>query len=78
TLNYTNSTLGVANAQFEKIRFGNSFSFTNKSTHSEKYTWAFGDGNTDTVAYPTHEYGIGQHIVSLKVENSCGSHIQTD
>lgn len=77
-LSYTNSSLGVANAQFEKIRFGNSFSFTNTSSHSEKYLWTFGDGNTDTVAYPVHEYAIGQHIITLKVENSCGSNTATD
>jgi PKD repeat protein len=44
------------------------------------YLWDFGDGTTDTAAYPTHQYSqTGMFAVSLTVTNHCGnSATQTD
>lgn len=33
------------------------FSFSNSSQHAQGYKWYFGDGQTSTVANPTHVYG---------------------
>lgn len=40
--------------------------FTNNSTGSTIYQWNFGDGNTDTIANPTHTYSnSGTYIITL-------------
>ena len=41
---------------------------------SVTYLWHFGDGETSTEANPTHTYAdYGTYIVTLEVENVCGS-----
>lgn len=57
---------------------GNSYVFTNNSTNTGgniRYTWDFGDGNTNTVAVASasHTYTVsGKHIVKLTAINQYG------
>lgn len=47
-------------------------SFTNKSQRATGYTWAFGDGNTDTAANPVHAYASsGVYTVTLTTTTDC-------
>ena len=51
-----------------------SVAFSDGSTQASSWFWDFGDGNTDTVASPTHVYTTsGQYTVCLIVTNLCGS-----
>ncbi|MCB9234254.1 MAG: M4 family metallopeptidase [Bacteroidia bacterium] len=49
--------------------------FSNLSTNAGTYTWDFGDGNTSTVASPTHVYATwGTYTVSLIANGgACGN-----
>ena len=47
--------------------------FTNYSTNSETYSWAFGDGNTSTDKDPVHVYAeAGSYTVELTSTNADG------
>ncbi|UTW62628.1 S8 family serine peptidase [bacterium SCSIO 12741] len=61
-------------AGFEwKQQNGFTVDFTDTSKVANSWSWDFGDGGTDTVANPTHNYGQnGIFLVKLKVENECG------
>lgn len=51
-----------------------SVSFTNNSAGGSSFLWDFGDGNTSTLANPTHTYAAsGNYSVTLTVTNSCGT-----
>ncbi len=63
---------GPTYSAFENTRFGNSFSFVNRSRNAESYLWTFGDGATDTTAYPVHDFGVGQFVVKLRATGFCG------
>ncbi|XZF12489.1 PKD domain-containing protein [Chitinophagaceae bacterium MMS25-I14] len=56
--------------------YNNSYSFTNTSSLSAgsmSYTWAFGDGATDTAANPVHVYTTaGTYTVKLIVSSNSG------
>jgi hypothetical protein len=58
---------------------GVNYTFTDLSTGSPtSYAWNFGDGNTSTVANPSHTYaGTGNYTVTLIVTNVCGSDTTT-
>ncbi|HOU99122.1 MAG TPA: PKD domain-containing protein, partial [Bacteroidales bacterium] len=48
--------------------------FTDASSNATTWSWNFGDGNTDNVQDPTHNYTTdGMYNVQLVVTNSCGS-----
>ena len=39
----------------------------------QSWLWDFGDGNTDSIRFPTHTYaGVGSYTVTLTVSNSLG------
>lgn len=63
---------GPIHSAFERTRFGSSFSFVNRSRNATSYLWTFGDGSTDTTAYPVHTYGPGLHPVRLRATGFCG------
>jgi len=47
---------------------------TNHSTGATAYHWDFGDGATDTVENPVHEFaGAGSYNIVLVAQNECGS-----
>jgi PKD repeat protein len=54
-------------------------SFTNTSTGTPtSYLWNFGDGQTSTLANPTHTYGTaGSYTVTLTVTNTVGNNTTT-
>jgi PKD repeat protein len=53
-------------------------SFTNNSSNYTGSLWAFGDGQTSTLAAPSHTYAsTGAYTVSLKVTGPGGSHTLT-
>lgn len=62
------------NASFTTtLNAGNVYSFTNTSTNAStaNYYWDFGDGNTSTLANPTHSYALsGNYAVCLFVYDS--------
>ena len=49
-------------------------SFFDMSTGATSWFWDFGDGGTDTIQNPTHDYGVnGDFIATLIVSNACGA-----
>jgi choice-of-anchor B domain-containing protein len=52
--------------------------FTNNSAGALTYSWDFGDGNTSTVANPSHTYTAnGAYEVTLEATNECGFAVYT-
>lgn len=50
-----------------------SVTFQNSSTSANQYLWNFGDGNSSTVANPTHQYTkAGKYVISLSATGSGG------
>jgi PKD repeat protein len=48
-------------------------SFTDQSSGVTSLLWDFGDGNTSTLQFPTHQYAApGMYTVCLYTLNSCG------
>jgi PKD repeat protein len=48
--------------------------FTNTSSYGTSYSWDFGDGNTSSLASPTHIFPVdGFYDVTLSVTNNCGT-----
>jgi PKD repeat protein len=80
TANYSDSiNVTITNpcnltATFETIDNGNgnfSFTSTTNSAGGETYSWNFGDGNSSTLANPTHNYtNSGTYAPSLTVTDS--------
>jgi PKD repeat protein len=67
-------------AQFEVSNtcFNDITRFKNTSLNGGSYSWDFGDGNTSTVAQPTHSYAsTGTNAVSLTVSNSNCTDVMT-
>ncbi|MGN6478332.1 MAG: PKD domain-containing protein, partial [Flavipsychrobacter sp.] len=64
----------IPEPQFSMAKTGQTANFTyTGSSGISTYRWDFGDGDTSTVANPTHNYkDSGSYIVCLKVTNSCG------
>jgi PKD repeat protein len=63
----------TANFEFD-FDFGSiTYEFNNNSTLATSYAWDFGDGNTSTMANPTHTYATGgDYTVTLTATNgSC-------
>lgn len=61
-------------ANFDYIGFGNNISLIDESQFAESYIWDFGDGNSDTISNPSHQYvGFGSFDVTLVVSNFCES-----
>lgn len=53
--------------------------FNNYSSNATSYLWNFGDGNTSTLANPTHTYTTdGAYNVTLQVSSTCGSDTKTE
>ncbi len=73
TFTTTKSTTGPIAFDISHTRFGNDFSFMNTTRNAKTFRWTFGDGKTDTVAAPTHLYGIGKFYVTLNATNICGT-----
>ncbi|MCA6361546.1 MAG: PKD domain-containing protein [Bacteroidetes bacterium] len=67
-------TQSSCNASFTTtLNAGNVYSFTNTSTSSPTagYYWDFGDGNTSSLASPTHSYALsGNYAICLFVYDS--------
>lgn len=65
----------VAAGTISATNTGNSYSFTTSGTQNETgYYWSFGDGNTDSVAAPTHNYALpGTYTVTFVASNICGT-----
>ncbi|MEZ4940770.1 MAG: PKD domain-containing protein [Saprospiraceae bacterium] len=77
TTTSTITVLGPPTAGFTTQTAGLSVVLTNNSSNAGSYVWIFGDGDSTTVANPTHTYGAtGDYVVILIAENECG--ISTD
>jgi len=68
-------TGNTPSASFSNDQFsGFTVIFSNTSQGAETYLWQFGDGNSNTLQNPEHNYPIeGDYSVTLIVTNSCGS-----
>ncbi|MEL6675602.1 MAG: T9SS type A sorting domain-containing protein [Bacteroidota bacterium] len=67
-------------ANFSGIQVGSTVTFIDSSLEAQTYLWDFGDGFTDTVANPTHQFDtVGLIPVKLFAGNECGvdSFVQT-
>ena len=63
-----------ASALFTSTAAGLLVSFSDSSTNADQWYWDFGDGSTDTLQNPTHNYGLsGTYMVCLISANSCSS-----
>jgi PKD domain/Secretion system C-terminal sorting domain len=72
TMTHLLRIIGQPIANFTTVQNGNSVNFTNTSTNAATYLWNFGDGNTSTVANPSHEYAnSGTYTVTLSAQNFC-------
>lgn len=61
-------------AAFSSDVAGNTATFTNMSQGGVRFTWLFGDGQTDTSASPVHTYALpGTYSVQLVAANACGA-----
>ncbi len=64
---------------FTSVVNGNTANFTSNVTNPAgsgtiSYSWDFGDGNTSTLANPSHTYSAGgSYSVKLTVTNTCGN-----
>jgi PKD repeat protein len=61
-------------AVFSKTVNGQNVSFTNYSNNADTFLWNFGDGQSSTLANPTHFYtNDGVYTVVLSAINECGT-----
>lgn len=64
----------AAVAGFTYTNSGNSYDFTDASTHAINIKWLFGDGDSSTAANPTHNYATGSsYTATLIAYNDCGA-----
>lgn len=66
-------------ARFNYFNLYYSVAFNDQSADARSYLWVFGDGDSSTVANPTHRYpGPNRYRVQLYVENDCGTDMYED
>ena len=69
---------GFANANFEILTGGwvcpgTPIGFNNTSSDTSNCLWYFDDGDSSTMANPTHSYTLpGNYLVKLRITNTCG------
>lgn len=64
----------VSQAAFEFNTLGTEVSLIDSSSGATKYVWDFGDGKTDSVSNPVHQYATGGlYQVKQAVSNYCNS-----
>jgi len=79
SLSTWNISANSPKADFSYIVNASTVNFTNSSLNVDKYSWDFGDGNTDTVADPVHTYTTpGTYMVSMEASSVCGFDKTTD
>lgn len=65
-------------SQFSYTINTNQVQFANNSLHADSYLWNLGDGATSTLQHPFYVYQTpGQYMVTLQVQNECGSDLST-
>lgn len=68
----------IATSGFTYTINGQTVSFTNTSVGATSYLWNFGDGQTSTLASPSHTYATGGvYTVTLSSTNDCGTTTST-
>ena len=76
-----NLNINKPTANFSESISGNTATFTNLSTsiaNSLNYSWNFGDGNTSSIANPSHTYTTsGTYTITLIASNCIFSHTIT-
>ncbi len=73
SLSTWNINANLPKADFSYTINTNTVNFANNSNNTNKYSWDFGDGNTDTVMNPMHTYTApGKYFVSLEASSVCG------
>lgn len=65
-----NTTIPVANFSFNVT--GDSVAFSDASVGSDTWAWDFGDGNSSTIANPSHVYAPGNYNACLTITNQAG------
>ena len=61
-------------ASFTNSAVGTNVSFQHTGAFGTGYAWTFGDGNTSSIASPSHTYAAtGTYTVCQTVSNNCGS-----
>lgn len=68
------NTCDFPTAEFEYFLNSLTISFINTSNLDSIWFWDFGDGSTDSIAEPAHEYAApGTYTITLVVGNACGT-----
>lgn len=63
----------ICNPEFTYVANRGIVAFFNNSDSADNWFWDFGDGSTDTLQNPIHEYDtLGKYTVFLKVTGLCG------
>lgn len=78
SLDQWNADVYEVKAQFGQTINQFTVNFSDSSQNALSWQWAFGDGNTDTVASPQHSYTTpGTYTVQLIVSAPCGTDTAT-
>ncbi|MBL7706026.1 MAG: PKD domain-containing protein [Taibaiella sp.] len=78
SLSFWNRFDDLPAAQFTSTLNGATASFTNQSLNASQYTWDFGDGNSSSLAAPSHTYtSNGTYIVTLTAKEADCNHTST-
>lgn len=73
------NTCDFPTAEFEYFLNSLTISFINTSNLDSIWFWDFGDGSTDSIAEPAHEYAApGTYTITLVVGNACGTDTLTE
>jgi PKD domain-containing protein/type IX secretion system substrate protein len=77
---FWNINANQAIAGFEVESIGSTVFCTDTSTNADYYAWDFGDGTSDTVSNPAHNYTTsGTFVITQEVSNTlCYSDVSTD
>lgn len=68
------TVIDLPDAAYDFTSDGQTVIFTNLSQNSDSFMWDFGDGDTSTLANPTHTYAVpGIYNVTLTAFNQCGA-----
>ncbi len=66
-------------AGFETMQLGNAIFFSDTSINANHFNWDFGDGTTDTVQNPIHNYTTsGTYTITQEVSDGCHSDITSN